>query len=212
MSDWWYVSNGERQGPISNNELCRLLIDGTLTSTSLVWTRGMKDWQPAARIEQVASFLKSLPPEIPRVEHKSEQSSGKDINLEQFGFLPDWWQQTRRHLGSTLAFAIGLASFGSVARDPQGAAWIAGVVMVLGALAYRSAKKRKIGEVKSTLMRQCLELGLLVLICLAILLQNDLVSRMISDPVPNVIVPLWAIIAYLIILFMPSSFLQQRRA
>jgi hypothetical protein len=84
--------------------------------------------------------------------------------------------------------------------------------MTLGALAYWSAKKRKLGEVKSTPVRQCLEVALLVLICLAILLQNDLIYRIESDPVPNVILPLWAIAAYLIIAFMPSSFLQQHRA
>jgi hypothetical protein len=164
--------------------------------------------------------------------------------------MAHWWQQTRRHLGSTLAFVFGLASFVSVARNPQGGTWIAGVVMMLGALAYWSAKKRKLGEVKSTLTRQCLEVALLVLICLAILLQNDLIYRIESDPVPNnapaiwrmaifmwssvsvissplvlaqdlhaaglsfrkiaaELAALWAIVAYLVIVFMPSSLLQR---
>jgi hypothetical protein len=222
MDDWWYVLKGERQGPVDSDDLYRLLRDGTLTSESLVWKRGMKEWQPVAHGEQLGTFLQSLPPEIPRVEHKSKQSSGKDINVrgvvhnliwgqdrvQQFGFLPIWWQQTRRHLGSTLAFAFGLASFALVVGDPQGGAW-KGVAMTLGALAYWSAKKRRLGEVKTTLTRQCLEVALLVLICLAVLLQNDLIYRIESDPVANLIVPLWAIVAYLVIVIMPSSSVQR---
>jgi hypothetical protein len=224
MDDWWYVAKDERQGPVNSDDLHRLLRDGTLTSEALVWKRGMKDWQPAAHVEQLGTFLQSLPPEIPRVEHISKQSSGKHINVravvhnliwgqdsvEQLGFLPIWWQQTRKHLGSTLAFAFGLASLAHVAGDPQGRAWIEGVAMTLGALAYWSAKKRRLGEVKTTLTRQCLEVALIVLICLAILLQNDLIYRIESDPVPNFIVPLWAIVAYLVIVFVPSSLLQRR--
>ncbi len=81
--------------------------------------------------------------------------------------------------------------------------------MILGALAYRSAKKRKLGEAKSTLTRQLIEIALVVLICLAVLAQKDLIYLIATDPVPNVIIPLWAIVAYLIVVFMPASVLQR---
>jgi hypothetical protein len=64
-SSWWYVSNNERKGPIDDEELRRLLVDGTLSSNSLVWKQGMEGWQPARQIDELTSFLSSLPPEIP---------------------------------------------------------------------------------------------------------------------------------------------------
>ena len=64
-SSWWYVSNNERKGPIDDEELRRLLVDGTLSSNSLVWKQGMDGWQPARQIDELTSFLSSLPPEIP---------------------------------------------------------------------------------------------------------------------------------------------------
>ena len=42
---------------------------------------------------------------------------------------------------------------------------IAGFVIVLGAVAYRSAKKRRLGEVKSTTTRQVFEIVLLAALC-----------------------------------------------
>jgi hypothetical protein len=62
---WWYVSNNERRGPIGDQELYRLLIDGTLKPNSLVWKQGMKGWLPARQIDELTPLLSSLPPEIP---------------------------------------------------------------------------------------------------------------------------------------------------
>jgi len=64
-SGWWCVSNNQRKGPIDDEELRRLLIDGTLNSNSLVWKEGMEGWQPARQIDELTSVLSSLPPEIP---------------------------------------------------------------------------------------------------------------------------------------------------
>jgi len=64
-SSWWYVSNNQRKGPVDDEELRRLLIDGSLNSNSLVWKEGMERWQRALQIEELTSVLSSLPPEIP---------------------------------------------------------------------------------------------------------------------------------------------------
>jgi hypothetical protein len=85
---------------------------------------------------------------------------------------------------------------------------IGSVVMILGALACRSAKKRKLGEAKSTFMRQFLECTLLLLIALVILLQNNLRYLIETDPLPNFVIPLWAFLAYLIVIFIPTSVLR----
>jgi hypothetical protein len=67
----------------------------------------------------------------------------------------------RRQLGSSIAFLIGclaviagLSGLAQTVDNPHVAGTqkldtlIGGVVMILGALAYRSAKKRKLGEAK----------------------------------------------------------------
>jgi hypothetical protein len=195
---WWYVSDGERRGPISEDELSRLLSNGTLTANSLLWKSGMKGWEPAANIVDLKSLLSSLPPEVP---------------LDQAPRLTAW-QRLKRHLGSTLALITGsLALVSGLARvatpgansfEPGTSMPQAGLVMILGALAYRSAKKRRIGEAKSTLTRQFLEVVSLVLICLVILMQNNLKYLIATDPEPNAVIPIWAILAYLAIVIMPK--------
>jgi hypothetical protein len=73
----------------------------------------------------------------------------------------DTWRRTWRHLGSTVALIVGcLAVIGgfsilTLAVDISrvdtfaGDALMGGAVMILGSLAYRSAKKQKLGEVNS---------------------------------------------------------------
>ena len=92
----------------------------------------------------------------------------------------------------------------------KGRTLLAGVVMILGAIAYRSAKERKLGEAKWVLARRVLEVVLIVLICVVILTQNDLKRRITTDPIPNAIIPIWAIVAYLIIAFLPDRFSRRR--
>lgn len=199
MSDWWYVSNGERKGPVGNDDLHQLLVSGTLTSSSLVWTQGMREWQSVAQVDQLASSLTSLPPEIPPGQNGSAGA-----------------RRWVRHLGSSIAFLFGcisviagLSGLAQTVDNPQVAGaqkmntLIGGVVMILGALAYRSAKKRKLGEAKSTLARKFLEVASLLLICIVILAQNNLRDLIATDPVPNAVIPIWAIVAYLIIAVMP---------
>jgi GYF domain 2 len=84
---WWYVSNGERRGPVNEDELARLLSNGALAPNSLLWKSGMKGWEPAANITDLKSLLSSLPPEVPRDQ-------------------PSRLQRLKRHLGSTLALII----------------------------------------------------------------------------------------------------------
>lgn len=205
MNDWWYVSNGQRQGPISKDDLYRLLIDGSLSPKSLVWNRGMKGWQAIARIDELTSLLPSTPPAIP---HKSAGIR---------------WRRMRRHLDSSIALVVGcLAVIAGLCRialtvddpgtgkaDTVDDTLIAGVVTLLGALAYRSAKKRKLGEAKTTLARQILEVAIVVLICLLTLAQSNFTYLVVADPVPNAVIPICAIAAYLVIAFTPASFIQR---
>lgn len=104
----------------------------------------------------------------------------------------------KKHIGSTLALILGVLLLATGAAKPS-SLLIAGPITILGALTYRSAKKRVLGEVTSSILRKGLEALAIVVIVAAVLLQNDLKNQVIADPVPNLIIPLWAIVAYIII-------------
>jgi hypothetical protein len=60
-SMWYYVDNGERQGPVSASELTRLLDANHVNHDTKVWRSGLKDWISAADAGLVDSNL-NVPP------------------------------------------------------------------------------------------------------------------------------------------------------
>lgn len=104
----------------------------------------------------------------------------------------------KKHIGSCVAIVIGMLGILAGLAKP-GAILFAGIVIILGAFAYRSAKKRKLGEVQSSLLRKIVEAVAIITAMSVVLLQNNLIQAIESDPVPNLIIPLWALIAYIII-------------
>ena len=94
----------------------------------------------------------------------------------------------RRHLGSTAALVMGLLTLAAgVAQPGAGALLVAGPIILVGALAYRSAKKRLLGEVTSSLVRRGAETVAILLIIATVLLQKNAVEQLVLDPVPNVL-------------------------
>jgi len=202
VSNWWYVAKGKPKGPVGTDQLHYLLRAGTITAGSPLWKSGMKDWQPAARFDELALLLRSLP-------GKNAAPTAGQVGV---------WRRTRRHLGSTIALIVGcLAVIGGFSiltlavNIPRvdtfvGDALIGGAIMILGSLAYRSAKKQKLGEANSTLTRQFLEIALLVPIFFLMFVRlapHNIPYLVETDPVPDVIVSVWAIVAYLGIGIMP---------
>jgi len=76
---------------------------------------------------------------------------------------------------------------------------LGGIAVILGALAYRSAKKRLLGEVKSTLARQFIESTLVMLSVAIILTRPNLKYHIATHPLIHVVIPLWITIAYLLV-------------
>ncbi len=105
-----------------------------------------------------------------------------------------------KHLGSTIALASGLLTFISevrnVSRDDGSDTSLMGPTMILGALAYRSAKKRMLGQVKSTMVRRAAEGLALVAIVAMVLFHNRILYFIATDPWPYFVIPVWALIAY----------------
>ena len=113
-----------------------------------------------------------------------------------------------KHIGSTISLVLGTFLLFSIFSDPKVidssialSGFHAGLLMILGALAYRSAKKRKLKSVKSTILRQSFEVASICIIIVSVIFQSNLMYRITTEPVTNAVIPLWAIIAYLIISF-----------
>lgn len=63
---WWYSTEGKRKGPLSFEEICDLFADGTLTTKTLVWTKGQDAWAPLSEVEEFEDALNAVPPEPPQ--------------------------------------------------------------------------------------------------------------------------------------------------
>ena len=92
-----------------------------------------------------------------------------------------------RFIWSSLAILAGIGALGSGYITP-------GWSVILGALAYKSAKKRNLGVVQDTPMRRITEGAVMLLILLAIFFTDRTVLT--EDPFPNLVLPLWALVAY----------------
>lgn len=143
----------------------RALALSSLSSEDEVWIKlGSRASPPALR---APSVLRDEPSEI------AQTLSDASPQREQ---EPRRWRREVKHLGSTVALLLGsLVFLGAASRigngDPAApGALKAGLVLILGGLIYRSAKRRRLGEVASTPARWILEAIAIVLMFLSVLL------------------------------------------
>jgi hypothetical protein len=103
-------------------------------------------------------------------------------------------------MGSTIAIVLGLVYFASSfsPSNPSNDGSIAGPVMVLGTLAYRSAKRRALGEVPASVARQVIETIVILLIMASVVFRNDLRTAIAINPTPTLFIPGWCVVAYAI--------------
>jgi len=55
--NWFYRKNDQQFGPVSRDEVIRLLMLRELTAGSFVWAEGMENWQPIGQIPDLAGFI-----------------------------------------------------------------------------------------------------------------------------------------------------------
>lgn len=79
MQTWYYSANGERQGPVSYEELKSLSRSGRLhPDTDLAWTEGMSDWKPSG---QISGLFQDATNELPTVYNPYSVPSTPSENL-----------------------------------------------------------------------------------------------------------------------------------
>lgn len=68
--NWFYINpeihEGDRRtGPLSTEEIHALVREQKITRGTLIWKKGMEDWQPAALVEELAHGAEFSTPEVP---------------------------------------------------------------------------------------------------------------------------------------------------
>lgn len=52
-NDWYFVENGERQGPISKSEVLGFVSSGRINADTYLWTKGMDNWKHLSEIDEL---------------------------------------------------------------------------------------------------------------------------------------------------------------
>ena len=80
MADrWFYAVGEERRGPVEKDELLKMIADGRLRRTTLVWTRSLTDWAPAGELAELKDADWPAPrgeDTVPTVPKKKKAAAG----------------------------------------------------------------------------------------------------------------------------------------
>jgi hypothetical protein len=58
--------SGKSEGPLEQQQIHHLLMDGEIAASSLIWRKGMKDWAPISQVAEFRDALQEIPPPLPR--------------------------------------------------------------------------------------------------------------------------------------------------
>lgn len=64
-AEWYAESQGNRIGPMPQQELVSKVVSGQVTESTLVWREGMSAWTPAGQIAELGDAFKKVPPPLP---------------------------------------------------------------------------------------------------------------------------------------------------
>ena len=106
----------------------------------------------------------------------------------------------KRLIGSQVALVLGtsgmLSGLATVTSGASTSGLMTGPVMILGAAAYSSRKRRLLGLKPETTARKTFEAVCLALITTTWLGDLDLANAVRNNPASHLMIPLWALIAY----------------
>ena len=109
--------------------------------------------------------------------------------------------------GSSVAVAFGslyfISAISAIAKNTGGSAngLFLGPAIILGALAYKSAKKRKLNIVATTVIREIFEIVAILLILASVLMLNVDIKKFMAETPVSFLIWLWALIPYFITAF-----------
>lgn len=121
LMNWYYSVNGQRVGPVTDQEMARLVAEGTVTAETLVWKNGMAEWRPWHEVGPTAN-LTPPPPPMPGADRaaSAETAIEEPVNAEAFwaavrqngyavsaaGVLGRAFDLYKKHFGACLGAAL----------------------------------------------------------------------------------------------------------
>lgn len=100
-----------------------------------------------------------------------------------------------RFWGVYTSLILGVLSLAAGTKDNP-SLFNAGAIIILTSMIYRSAKNRNIGVKNNSITSICLELLVFIVILYLSFAPRNLKELIITDPVPNFIIPVWCIVAF----------------
>lgn len=138
---WYYESGGSQQGPVSQEEIRKLVLTGGISRETLVWKEGMADWAPAGQTELAAYFPSTAqPPHTPPVPPSAD--TPRSYPLPSPSSMKSLWLWAviitcvAQVLGiiDTLSLSRQVADFSNPSAFPGGGAYALNLLLGLGAL------------------------------------------------------------------------------
>jgi uncharacterized RDD family membrane protein YckC len=90
IMNWFYANSGQQAGPVNDAELDRLVREGVIQPTTLVWREGMANWEPYAKVApapQAAPFTPTpaatFPTTAPPAGQVACRECGKFVPIEE---------------------------------------------------------------------------------------------------------------------------------
>jgi hypothetical protein len=67
-SEFWFADRerNNQRGPVTEEEIGRLIREGTIQRETLIWTQGMSEWRQANQVEGFAAIFGPSPPPLPQ--------------------------------------------------------------------------------------------------------------------------------------------------
>lgn len=80
--NWYYALNGTQQGPVSEQDIVRLVASGTINAGTLIWRDGLPDWQPVSTALP-AALGTAAPASAPQIGGVAVPEAQKDLYVQQ---------------------------------------------------------------------------------------------------------------------------------
>lgn len=117
MKKFYYSDGKTKYGPFTYEELK----DKEISSTTLIWYEGLKDWIPASKLEELKPILELIPPDIenskiendinPVLEPITPKVENSKIEREKSGFAYKYLTYNDEYITGNQFFFRGLLAF-----------------------------------------------------------------------------------------------------
>ena len=91
-TNWYYVENNERVGPVSENDFLDLIVKSVIGDETYVWRKGLDNWAQAKSLDELKGYLQdsassqegnlSMEDNPVEVDDNHDSSSSKEADIK----------------------------------------------------------------------------------------------------------------------------------